>query len=296
MDKGMQAVLPVSLVISTFEEGRRLAMTVESVLAESSVPSEVLIVDDGSTDSSWTRSWPSSVRIQRQQHHGIASARNRGALAATQPLLVFLDAHCVVEQDWLTPLVGVLRESPTALVGPAVRDAREPTYKGCGARIVDVRFTYQWQPVEQACAQEVGLVPGGCLAVHRDLFVKAGGFAPFRGFGAEDVELSLRWWRAGRPLLGVSASVITHHFRTAPGYTPDEQAWLENILRTALLHLPGPALRACVLACSAYLFFPGAIATVLSEPWITTHRRLSADEKRAIDRYLDRWAPGVFPK
>jgi glycosyltransferase involved in cell wall biosynthesis len=287
--------VPVSVVISTFEEGAALAATVSSVLAAADAPREVIIVDDGSTDGSCDRDWPADVRVVRQDHVGIAAARNRGARAATQPNLVFLDAHCTVAGHWLRPLLGALDQAPQALAGPAVRDADDERYLGCGAQLVDPLLTYRWNRAPaRSGVIEVGLIPGGCLAVRRDVFTGAGGFASFRGFGLEDVELGFRWWRIGNPMLGAPESVVTHRFRTTAGYRPDYQAWLENILRTALLHLSGNQLRACITACARFDSFAAAIATVLSDDWLATHRNHVPTTDRPVLDYLNLWAPQAF--
>lgn len=280
--------------MSAFQEGDSVAETVGSVRSAAVRPREIVVVDDGSTDGGCDRDWPPSVRVLRQDHIGIAAARNLGARAARQPVIVFLDAHCTVDPGWLAPLVAVLERAPDALVGPAVRDSGDPRFVGCGAEIVDPLLTYRWRPAAGG-GQEVGLVPGGCLAVVRDRFLAQGGFAPFTGFGLEDVELALRWWRLGRPLLGAPESGVVHRFRNVPPYPADHLAWLQNVLRTALLHLPGPYLRACVLACARFPSFPSAVATVLAEPWVPAHSRLLAAEARTVTAYVDRWAPGAFP-
>ncbi|WP_169988233.1 glycosyltransferase [Microbispora sp. H10836] len=287
----------MSVVISTYQEGEALAATVRSVSHAVPRPREIVVVDDGSTDGSAERDWPDHVTLVRQAHRGIAAARNHGARVASQPALVFLDAHCGVADGWLDPLLDVLDEEPEAVAGPAVRDAEQPDYVGCGARIVDALFTYRWQRVpDTACAHvPVGVVPGGCLAVNRRTFADAGGFAPFTGFGVEDVEISLRWWRAGRPLLGVPASQVAHRFRAAPPYRPDHASWLRNVLRTALLHLTGERLRVTVLACARFSSFNRAVADVLAERWAEAASRLAVAEVRQVVSYLDTWAPAAFP-
>jgi glycosyltransferase involved in cell wall biosynthesis len=285
---------PVSVVISSYEEGHALSDTIDAVLAATVTPREVVIVDDGSTDGSCGGPWPAAVRVVRQSHQGIAPARNRGASVATQPNLVFLDAHCTVEPGWLGPLLGVLERSADALAGPAVRDADEPRFVGVGAQLVDAQLRYRWRPVSGAEVVDVGLVPGGCLAVGRDRFLQAGGFGPFDGVGVEDVELALRWWRAGRPMLGVPASVVTHRFRARSSYRTDEQAWLQNVLRTGLLHLQGSHLRDCVTSCARFAPFACAIATVLSEPWHARHQALLTTQVRDVASYIECWAPCAF--
>ncbi len=262
------AYLPVTVVISTYQEGEALAATVASVLAATWLPADIVIVDDGSTDGSTGRStggdWPAPVRLLRRAHEGIAPARNAGARAATQPVLVFLDAHCDVDAGWLPPLFDAVERHPDAVAGPAVHDRREPALAGCGARLVDPLFTYQWCRPKGDAVQEVGLVPGGCVAVRTARFLAEGGFGPYREFGLEDVDLSLRWWRAGLPLLGVPASHVTHRFRATPPYPPARQAWLENVLVTALRHLSGPRLGQCVRCCGQLAGFNEAIAAVLT--------------------------------
>ncbi|MFG2910270.1 glycosyltransferase family 2 protein [Kitasatospora sp. NPDC048286] len=290
----MRSSVPVSVVVCAYQEGDRVAETIRSVASASVRPRQLVLVDDGSTDGGCERTWPPWVRTLRGDHVGVAAARNRGAQAADQPVLVFLDAHCAVDDRWLTPLVTALDRTPDALVGPAVRDASDSRFVGCGAELVDALLTYRWRPATGPAPGEVGLLPGGCLAVVRDRFLTEGGFAAFSGFGLEDVELALRWWRAGRPSLGIPEAVVTHRFRTLPPYRPEQQPWLQNILRTGLAHLPGPHLRATVLACARFSTFPGAIATVLAEPWTAAQQRLLTTELRPIADYLDQWAPRAF--
>lgn len=283
--------VPVSVVVATYEEGVALADTVRSVLAADPRPAEVVLVDDGSTDGSTFGDWPAPVRVLRREHHGIAAARNAGALAATQPVLAFLDAHCDVAADWLPPLLQAIDRHPDAIAGPAMHDWREPGRAGCGARLVDPLFTYQWTRPDGAGTHAVGLVPGGCLMVRRELLLAAGGFGPFREFGLEDVDLSLRWWRAGHPLLGVPRSHVTHRFRVTPPYRSDQQAWVENVLTTALRHLSGARLARTVRCCTPLASFNGAIAAALAR-W-STDAGLPASP-RALDDYLRDWAPRAW--
>jgi GT2 family glycosyltransferase len=290
----MSRAVPVSLVISTFEEGRALRDTIETVLAATLTPREIIVVDDGSTDASCEGLWPSGTRVITQAHRGIARARNVGAAAATQPTLVFLDAHCIVDARWLGPLLDVLEDVPRALVGPAVRDTRHPSDVGSGAQIVDPLFTYRWCPVNGTNVVEVGMVPGGCMAMRRDVFLARGGFACFDGFGVEDVEIALRWWRAGDPLLSVPASLVSHQFAPTRSYRPDHQAWMQNVLRTALRHLRGDQLRRSIVACAQFASFSAAIATVLAEPWIEHQQSLLLAQGRDVTAYLARWAPRAF--
>src|SRR4051812_9220213 len=88
------AVPRVSVVMPTYQGERFVAEAVESVRAQTMPEWELLVVDDGSTDS--TRAVvrgiadPRIVRLDGP-HRGVGATRNAGVAAARAPVLAFLD-------------------------------------------------------------------------------------------------------------------------------------------------------------------------------------------------------------
>src|SRR5687767_8676919 len=95
----------VSAIIPAYNCARFVRGAIESVLAQEGVETEVIVVDDCSTDDTWQilQSFGSVIRCVQLENGGPARARNRGARLATGEWLAFLDA----DDEWLP---GKLRQ------------------------------------------------------------------------------------------------------------------------------------------------------------------------------------------
>jgi hypothetical protein len=104
----------VSVVITTFNTGRYLPETLESVFAQSHPDLEVIVVDDGSTDDSVerARAFGDRVRVITRAHEGLGPARNAGIEVATGDYLAFLDSDDLWERDALAVQVAVATRNP----------------------------------------------------------------------------------------------------------------------------------------------------------------------------------------
>ena len=87
----------VAIVIPCFRHARFLRRAIDSALAQTVAPAEIIVVDDGSPDDveAVVESWP-QVRLIRQQNRGPSAARNAGMAAAASEKIVFLDADDVL--------------------------------------------------------------------------------------------------------------------------------------------------------------------------------------------------------
>lgn len=84
----------VSVIIPTYNYGRFIGKAIESALAQSCPPTEVIVVDDGSTDETEkvVAAFGERVRYLPQTNQGVGASRNNGANVATGDFLAFLDA------------------------------------------------------------------------------------------------------------------------------------------------------------------------------------------------------------
>jgi glycosyltransferase involved in cell wall biosynthesis len=100
----------VSVVMPCFNGERYLRAAIESVVGQSRPPLEVIVVDDGSTDSTSeiAGTWGSPVTVVRQANRGVAAARNSGVRLSRGRLVAFLDADDLWVENKLERQLEVL--------------------------------------------------------------------------------------------------------------------------------------------------------------------------------------------
>ena len=103
----------VTVVVPVFAGQRFLGAALQSVLAQTYPNVEVIVVDDGSPDASAEiASRIEGVRVLRQDHRGVAAARNAGVEAASGELIAFLDQDDEWSPEKLARQVAFMTERP----------------------------------------------------------------------------------------------------------------------------------------------------------------------------------------
>ncbi|MEZ5317449.1 MAG: glycosyltransferase family 2 protein [Vicinamibacterales bacterium] len=119
--------MTLSVVIPNWNQSRYLAGAIDSLLAQTRPPDEILVVDDGSTDGCdrVVAGRGDRVRLLRQDRGGLAAARNAGILAARGAFVGLLDA----DDRWSPAFVEAWQASRAA--------HPDATVYYCGAQAID---------------------------------------------------------------------------------------------------------------------------------------------------------------
>lgn len=107
----------ISVIIPLFNKEKSIYSTLQSVCNQSYTDFEIVVVDDGSTDSSAAIAesfQDSRIRVVRKSNGGVCSARNRGIQEAKGIVIALLDADDYWEPDYLETLVRLIDDYPQA--------------------------------------------------------------------------------------------------------------------------------------------------------------------------------------
>ena len=193
------------------------------VLVQGHADVEVLVVDNGSTDSTavLVANFQERFSAERLQYFlepipGLLSGRHRGAVESSGDILAFLDDDVILSPDWFTGLRTSFQDSSVGLVGgPSFPCFEGPTPDWLDSFWKTSDDGRRWLgelsllevPTEHPFEIEPEMVWGLNFAIRRDAFVKAGGFHPdcvpaelqhFQGDGETGLSQKLR-------LLGLKA-------------------------------------------------------------------------------------------
>lgn len=230
-----------SVVIPTWNGLNLLRENLPSVMqAASKVPgTEILLVDDASSDETvaYVEANFSDVRVLRlETNQGFAAACNRGAEAATNDVVVFLNNDMRVHEQFLSTLLRNFCDPQLFAVSAQIFFA-DPAKRREETGLTELqleqgrlRVGHRDDPLIKT-AYPCAYAGGGSSAFDRRKFLDLGGFdSLFCPFYFEDTDLSYRAWKRGWKVLYEPNSHVYHEHRGTVGKRfPDK--YVEHVVR-----------------------------------------------------------------
>lgn len=185
-----------SIIIPLYNKAPYVRKTVESVLGQTFVDYELLIIDNGSNDGSSeivAGFTDSRIRIFRlEENVGVSNARNKGVSLSTAPYITFLDADDWWEPTFLEEMRGLIERHPDAGIYGTGYYIVKNSKKRLAPIGVDENFTegeinYCAVYTKTLCMPLTSI----SVAIPRAVFDESGGFKPHLKLG-EDFDLWIR--------------------------------------------------------------------------------------------------------
>jgi glycosyltransferase involved in cell wall biosynthesis len=187
-----------SVVIPVYNKAPYLAKAIQSVKDQTFSDWELILVDDGSTDSSvdvinaFLENSINNIIFISQPNQGVSVARNNGVRSARYPYIAFLDADDWWKDNFLEEMYNLIKSFPDAgLYGCSYYRVKNSLYHAANIGVVD-GFIKGYIEYFNVYAKTFW-VPINCsfVVVNKDSFNNIGGFLPKLKFG-EDFNLWVR--------------------------------------------------------------------------------------------------------
>ena len=199
--------MKLSIVIPAFNEAKRIAACVQSVLSalqanpRPDLASEVIVADNNSTDATAELARRSGAVVVFEPVNQISRARNAGGKAATGDWLLFIEADAWLSAETMADMLRVIENGQCAGGGCVVAMDQAP--------FLGRHLIRSWNWLARACKWAAGSFVFCRAQAFRDI----GGFSQ-ELFAAEEIEFSRklkRWARAK----GLKVVILTPPTRTS---------------------------------------------------------------------------------
>jgi glycosyltransferase involved in cell wall biosynthesis len=215
----------VSVVVPTRDRAGYLDVTLRSVLDQDfGEPYEVIVVDDGSRDSTQDVIRRHGVRsLLHDPARGPNAARNEGARIAEADLVALVDDDVFAPRDWLRELVDGARRHPgaDAYGGPIRARLEGPAPRSCGRELPPVTTLDLG-----AEDREADLVWSANMLLRRRALERAGEFDESLPTGGDEEEWLRRLSAAGGRVVYIAGAAIDHR-------RAGDDARLRSLMRSA---------------------------------------------------------------
>ena len=190
----------LSVIVCAHNEARYLPACLHSLLAQTRVPDEILVVNNASTDE--TRAVAQRipyVQVVDEPRKGLVVARETGRRAATGDILIYLDADCRAPLTWLERVERRFLSTPhlIALSGP-YRYYDWDWWGRLLIRAYDVTLAPATQLLVKYILRIGTIFYGGNFAVKAEALEEIGGFDTSIEFHGEDTNVGRRLFAIGR--------------------------------------------------------------------------------------------------
>lgn len=199
----------VSVIVCSYNADRTLAACLDSLQALTYPDYEIILVDDGSTDTTPQIAFlrPHLRRFRHNRNLGLSVARNTGLAAALGQIVAFTDADCRADEDWLYYLVSGLVDGEFAGMGGPNLLPPEDSPVAAAVMVSPGGPAHVMLTDRQA-----EHIPGCNMAFFKSALDEIGGFDPIFHAAGDDVDLCWRLQQAGYKL-GFSPAAFVWHYR-----------------------------------------------------------------------------------
>lgn len=246
------------------EKWFQIKATVGSILwaTNMDVFDEILFIDDANNKEMIFKdeleALHPKIRVHTNtQRQGLIKSKVTGAAMSKGDIIIFMEPHCVVQRQWLEPLISRMMGSPKSTIMMPVIDVipedNFDVYRTANTHVggFDWSLTFNWMQIISERNKSYSppdpyptpALSGGIFGIWREHWEASGTYdSNMTEWGGEHIEMSLRTWTCGGRIEIIPCSRIGHVFRQKNPYVVHIPMVIRNLKRAAMVWLDEPYL------------------------------------------------------
>jgi biofilm PGA synthesis N-glycosyltransferase PgaC len=237
----------VSVIIPAWNEEVGIVPVIESVLASTYTPLEVIVVNDGSTDDTDlvvrkflddyregpTNNPEKTLLYHKKENGGKGRALNAGIAISTGEIIVSIDADCYVTPEAVDNFVKCFADPNVMAAVGNVKIGNTRTILGT-VQYLEFLFSFYFKKAD-SLLNTIYIIGGAAGAFRREVFESVGVYTSRHI--TEDIDLSVRIQKAGmRIIYAADAIVYTEGASDLAGLAKQRLRWKRGRFQTFWEH------------------------------------------------------------
>lgn len=201
--------IKAAITLGAYNEENNIGKFLDAALRQTYMPSEIIIVDDGSTDKTaeivkkYAASHP-IIKYIYQKNSGPACARNNAWKNSNADVCVFTDGDCVPKENWIEELIKPLEDDSVAAAGGGYETINKDKIL---ARFIGYEIDYRYRNI----GKEITAHGTYNLAVKKNVLKEVGGFdEKYKRPSGEDWDLTYRISQKYK-IIFVRSAIVGHN-------------------------------------------------------------------------------------
>lgn len=183
-----------SIVIPCWNQAQYLAECIESVLAQTVKPHEIIVVSDGSPDETRYIAKSYDIKYIETTNRGLASARNTGLMNMIGDWFYPLDADDMMLDNCLERITQEIEKTDADVIAPSFKCFGKYNQEVILMPNPELK---DFKPLDfQTPANRIGYFS----AIKKEVLLEVGGYSPKMTFGWEDYHLWINLLHAGKKI------------------------------------------------------------------------------------------------
>ncbi len=190
--------MKISVVIPAHNEEKKIASTIEAVLAQDYPDFEIIVVDNASSDRTSEEAIKFPVQVVREDRKGLLWARECGRRASSGEIIANIDADCLPDPHWLAEGARHFKnKNVVATSGPYDYYDTDKFFRNTSLFIQKHIYRAMGHLLQLSFIKKGAVLIGGNNFIRAETIERAGGYNTDLVFYGEDTDTAKRVARHG---------------------------------------------------------------------------------------------------